>query len=301
MSAGSRRAATVLAIAVLMLFPWVLRAEVGVHLQTNSGSEFRVPYIIRGLTESPDPFGGAWHQFSGSPSRVVLNSEGYLNDDGPPSMALNPFSDIVIVAWARNSASGFDVVVSHLSDDTWSQPQVLADHLDDALDPKLLVDPSDGTVHLVYWISEQSPRVMHRQAPADLSSWTAAVQVSDTGEPASRPHGAIHGGALRVVYEAHNGGLGEPPLEIVMATRDGSTFSTETVEISYYPEKNWPEIHSAAGRLWIDWVDSETEVGWVELNAQGQWDPVEHEPYATAEDLFYRIRGTIRLQVISGE
>jgi hypothetical protein len=301
MIAGSRRVAAVLAVAALMLCPVLTRAEVGVHLQTNDDSDLKVPYIIRSITDSPDPFGYAWAQFSANPSRRVLNPEGYLNGDGSPSMVLNPFSDMAIVAWARNSASGFDVVVSHLSDDTWSQPQVLADHLEDALDPKLFVDPSDGTVHLVYWISELSPRVMHREAPPDLSSWTAAVQVSDLGEPACRPNGVIHEGELRVVYEAHNGGLGEPPLEIVMATRDGSTFSTETVEISHYPEKNWPESHSAAGRLWIDWVDSGAEVGWVTLNPQGQWDPVEHEPYATSEDLLYRIRGTIRLQVIAGE
>jgi hypothetical protein len=301
MRAGSRAAAAVLAVAASMLCPLLTWAEVGVHLQTNDDSDLKVPYIISGITDSPDPFGSAWGQLTGSSSRIVLNSEGYLNGDGPPSMVLNPFSDLVIVAWARSSASGFDVVVSHLSEDTWSAPQVLADHLDDALDPKLFVDPSDGTVHLVYWIAEESPRVMHRQAPPDLSSWTAPVQVSDVGEPACRPDGAIHGGELRVVYEAHNVGLGEPPLEIVMATRNGSTFTTETVEISYFPEKNWPEIHSAAGRLWIDWVDSEDQVGWIRLNPQGQWDPVEHEPYANSEELLYRIRGTIRLDVIGGE
>lgn len=302
MSARNRGITTLAIAAVLMsVAAPVVQAEVGVYLRSNQHSDLRIPFIFNTIVDGPDPFGTAWMEFSGSNTpRATLNPEGYLNNDGPPSLVYNPVSDMTLVAWSRNSASGYDVVVSHLTDDTWSAPVVLADSLDDELDPKLFVDPSDGTVHVVYWIDELTPRVMHRQAPADLSSWSPAEQVSDPGEPACRGNGTLHDGTLLVAYEAHNNGLGQPPLEIVVATHDGSSFSTETVEISYFTDKNWPEIHSASGRLWIDWVDSAGAVAWTRQNPQGQWEPVEYEPYSSAEELWFRIRGGIRLQVIQG-
>ena len=63
----------------------------------------------------PDPFDPlGWQRYSapGSPNRVVLNSEGTANGDGGPSMLFSTGSQFPVVAWARNSASGFDLVVS---------------------------------------------------------------------------------------------------------------------------------------------------------------------------------------------
>ena len=44
---------------------------------------------------------------------------------------------------------------------------------------------------------------MHRQAPADLLSWSEPVQVSQPAEIAARPAAVFHDGALMLVYEVH--------------------------------------------------------------------------------------------------
>ncbi len=61
-----------------------------------------------------------------------------------------------------------------------------------------------------------------------------------------------------------------------------------------------PVFHSASGNLWIDWVDAEDAVAWTRLNEQGLWESVEHKPYSSAEELWFGVRGGIRLQVIRG-
>ena len=89
MSARIRRATliAVFAVAAVVLGVTAPLAEVGVHFQTNVHSDLRIPYIILGITEEPNPFGSVWMELGGfNPSRVVLNAQGSLNNDGPPSL-----------------------------------------------------------------------------------------------------------------------------------------------------------------------------------------------------------------------
>jgi len=206
------------------------------------------------------------------------------------------------VAWARNSASGFDVVISRFDNGTWSVPEVVVDTAANALDPQLVLDTS-GNIHMIYWVDGATPQVFHVQAPADLSSWSAPVLVSQPGQPACRPAGAIFQGILRVAYEVHDFGFGNAPRQVVLARFDSGAFVPEVVAITNNLGDVRPEVHAHAGRLWVDWVDTETtggsgEVAWTQLDAQGHWQPIQYAPFGNPEQRDYLVRGGVRMQAI---
>lgn len=291
------RIAFVLVIAAL---PLAASAEVGAIIGDPEPTWGPSPYIINGITEDPEPIWGyAWRQYNFQTSQhAVLNPGGEANLDGYPSILRNPTSSLPIVAWARNSAQGYDVVVTHYDDDEWKTPYVVADTPDDELDPHLVLDPSNGDVHLFWWVDDGAPKIMHSVAPADLSSWSTPAQVSQSAEEACRPHGVFHDGELYVAYEVHDYGFEQTPRQIVLSRREGSTFVPEVVAITHNGDEVRPEVHSHSGRIWVDWIDSDAEMGWTRKDLQGQWEPLQYEPYLSIEERDYLVRGGIRMQAI---
>lgn len=268
-------------------------AEVGVSLSGDAASVNY--YEVKSIIDDPEPVGIVWAAYNSTgPNRVILNPEGEANGDGEPS-SLATQAGFPAVVWSKNSPGGYDVVLSTFVGDAWTAPAVLAGTAEDELDPVLVEDPSNGAVHLLYWVLDGSPRVMHRQAPADLSSWTAAVQVSQPGELAARPSAVFHEGELHVAYEVHDLGYGSTPRQIVLATWDGQVFLSEMVAMTGHAEPNWAGVHSAEGTLWIDWIDAPDEMMWARQTSPGVWDPVQCELFETTEERDYHVRAEIEL------
>jgi hypothetical protein len=267
------------------------RAEVGI---ATSGS-LRVPYVLAQITDDSDPWGGAWKRLTYELDRTVLNPEGFLNGDGTPSLEVLP-DGRVVAAWARNSAAGYDVVASVHAAAGWSAVQVIADSTESEVDPSLAVEP-DGTVHVVYTVQDQQAqesRVVHRQAPADLSAWSAEVLVSQPGEVARRPSAGWDGQALRVGYEVDPFGLGQTPRSIAAARLEGGAFEGEIVAVSTFAGDLAPRIHCTSSRVWIDWTDAEDEVAWTRLDLQGSWEPLRYVPYETLSQQEFQVRPGLR-------
>lgn len=266
------------------------RAEVGTLEIEAAG-----PYIM-GIIDDPDPTRSRiWRRLSapGSP-RIVLNEQGETNGDGYPAVLYNTFTRTPVVAWARNSPSGFDVVLTHFDGGAWMTPTVLAGSPADERDPFLALDAADGSVHLVYWVDDGTPRVMHRKAPADLSNWSEPVQVSLPGEIAVRPAAVVHDASVRVVYETHNAVVGGIPRQIVLALDTGSGFTSQILATTSHTGENFPEVHSGLGRLWVEWIDDAGEMTWTREQSGGGWDPPSDEAFSDAEERDYFVRGRIK-------
>lgn len=264
---------------------------------TNSGPvdhEF-----IAGIIEDSDPV-GSWRRVRPIRLHRAAPEPEVDTSDGRASVIHDPSSGRSIAAWSRRSLDGFDVVISRFDNGAWSAPSVLAAGANLTVPgrPRLVMDPSDGSVHLLYQEHEAAPRIMHRQAPADLSSWSAPVQVSQTGEIAMRPAGTFHDGALHVVYESHGPGEAGTPRLMILAVRSGSTFTTEVIGSSTHEGPNWIEVHSDAGRLWVDWIDADDEMAWTRRRASGSWEPIQIEPYSGGEQRNFRSRGRIKHRAI---
>lgn len=271
-----------------------IQAEVGVF---NSPT-MEIAYIINAITEDGEPIGTIWYPFNPIvPYRSILNPQGFDNGDGNPSIQFNLVSRQTIVTWARNSPDGFDVVISRFEDDSWTTPEILAGSLDDELDPQLTIDPATGDVHVVYWVEAETPRVMHRQAPPDLSTWSEPVVVSQPQEIAVRPAVVFHRGALKVTYESHTSGFRQTPRQIVVATRAVEGFSAEVPATTEHAERNWPQIHSDGSRLWVEWIDSDGSMSWMLQSDPGVWTPLEFEVFQTVEERDYEVRNRVKAAV----
>jgi len=278
------------------------RAEVGAtwsptQATTISGGKLQM------IGNDPDPIGGnVWSRFSAVGSAiVVLNPEGAANGDGDPSILSDPAHGWFVAAWSRNSVSGFDVVVSRFASGGWTTPQVVVDETVNALDPQLVVDAA-GVVHMFYWHDGASAQVLEVRS-TDLDTWSAPTVVSQPGEVACRPSGAVYQDVLRVAYEVHEFGFGNSPRKVVLARYDGSAFVTEVVAMTNNLGTVFPQVHSHAGRLWVDWVDAENgsagEVAWTRLDGTGHWEPIHYLPFASYAEREYFARGTVRMQAIS--
>lgn len=288
------RAAVVSAAVVFLLAGGAGRAEVGVY-DMGLGSR---PYELK-IIEDPDPVTNVWRPVHpGNGNFVILNPQGETNGDGRPAMLLHPITSEAIVSWSRAGTGGFDVVVSRFESGAWTVPEVVAGSPDDELHPALAVDPSDGSVHIAYWVNDASPRIMHVQAPADLSSWSSPTQVSQLGEVAARPDAIFYMGDLRVVYETHNSGIGGTPRQIVLATKDGGDFTSEVVAASGHGEENLPLVHTSMGRLWVDWIDDFGQMTWTRRESSGSWTPLQTEGFSGVEERDFHVRGLIRALAI---
>jgi hypothetical protein len=268
-------------------------AEVGVITQVQGPTS----YILETIVDEPEPIDTAafWlRHFPDTAHRRVLNEQGHANEDGRPSLLAGAGPGFPIVAWSRNSPAGYDIVISRFDGSNWTAPQVISGAPADELDPHLVLDPIDGSIHVLYWIHDGSPRVMHRQAPTDLSSWSPPSQVSSPGDAACRPTGAFHDGVLHVAYELHDLGYGSAPRQIMLATRDGQTFSSQILTTTQYAAENRPRVHSAGGRIWVDWIDAEGEMTWIRQSQGGSWDPVQIEYFETPEQRDFHVRGLVR-------
>lgn len=283
------------------------RSEVGIGGGTSpGGTALEGGPLILGITEDPSPIPPTvWRKyFPEGVGRIALNPSGESNGDSTPSILVDPATGLVLVAWARNSATGFDVVFSRFAGGAWTDPQVLAGGPADELDPALVLGP-DGSIHVLYWVDDGATRtVMHRQAPSDLSAWSPAEPVSQSGESACRPSGVFHDGVLRVAYEVHTFGFGQTPRTVVLARSTASGFVPEVVAVTGNPGDVRPEVHSHAARLWVDWVDAQGagdsgEIGWTRLDAQGHWESIRYQSFGNGEQRDYLVRGAVRMQAIT--
>lgn len=288
---------------VLICSTLTVHAEVGVMIDPSGPtSTVSAQFILQTIVDDSEPVGIVWARFNGDTEvRKVLNDQGYANGDGNPSMIINAFSGKAVAVWARNSPSGYDIVLSRLENDVWSAQQVVADSAVDLLDPYLISDPSDGTHHLVYWERGTVARVMYSSAPADLSAWSTPVQVSGISEIACRPSAVLHGGELNVVYENHHNGLDTAPRQIVWSLEDQGIFTTQTLAMTYYADSNWPRINARDGELWIEWIDAETAFDWIKMTSPGVWGSLLSEPFQTNEEKQFHVRGTIKSLAIQAQ
>jgi hypothetical protein len=292
-----RRFERISLVVALLAASWLagsaLRAEVGA-----AGTDTISSYVVKGIVDDTEPQGSVWKRYNADgPSRAVLNEDGLSRGDGEPSL-LTTAAGVPLVAWARNSASGFDIVVSRFVGGAWSVPLAVASSPAAELDPFLALDPANGSVQLLYWIHDGAPRVMRVKAPADLSSWTVPEQVSGPGEIACRPAGVFHQGAFHAIYEVHDMGYGAAPRRIVIATEGPVGFTGQTFSQSWHAPFNWPQLHSGGGRLWVEWIDGPSEMIWTHQLAPGGWSPVQSEPFGTTESRDFQVRGTIRHLVL---
>lgn len=284
-----------LCLAVVTSLSGVVVAEVGVVIRQGTDIVAAGPYLM-GIIEDPDPVGIWLRHTQLASTRVVLNENGGTNGDGLPSMAADPYG-LPIVTWGKNNGSGFDIVESHFENGAWTTPAIIASDVMTSIDPEpsIALNRQTGDIHIVYSMNDAAPKVMHTQAPSDLSSWTPPALVSEFGENALRPSAVIHQGTLIVAYESHTSGVGNTPRQITVASSDGlGGFTYDTLTSTNGCAPNRPQLHTAGTSMWIEWIDDTNDMAWATRQAATGWGSAQIEPFTDVEDRDYHARGRVK-------
>jgi hypothetical protein len=194
----------------------------------------------------------------------------------------NPVTGDPEVVWSDpRSEHQSDIVFVSLDGGSWPTGTVLSTEGKSEADPRLIIDPT-GT-RIAVW--ETSGGVISLRSLALTSEeWSDEVVVSDPTVMASHPSIALVDGATFVGYEsAATGSTGDAHAVVAARIDPGGNVERTLVATSASPQSLAPLVHSEGANLWVDWVDSETSLGFAVYGADG-WS-VDFEPVAGPADV----------------
>jgi hypothetical protein len=205
------------------------------------------------ITEGPDPIP---HAPTGSDSDCgVPGADDTGRDDGRPDLVVDPTTGGPIVVWAYDAVIDHDIAVGEWTgDDCRLSLGFLTSSLVDELDPRVFVD-RDGTAYVVWWEAGLPERVLLSYRLAGSRYWEFPSEIATGGR---RPAVVVHNGQLLVAYE-RDAADGQ---EIVLAVPGESGYDLEVVATTTRSAGLDVVMHSAAGRLWVEWKHSDTELAY---------------------------------------
>jgi hypothetical protein len=241
----------------LLVWPGDVRAEVSCE------GEACDLLLIFGITEEPDPI--AWDMFDATDLND-LNPGGSDRGDGPPDFAVDGLNAIPMAVWSYNLGTSGEIAFTEWTEEGWTPTVLLTADAADDTSPFISSDP-DGRERIAWtrtvggddsiWLIEREP---------GAEEWTDARQITSSGR---RPSIEIDDIRMMIAYERDAPGGG---LEVVLHTRGkGVTPSTQVITTSPRETRLDVEVHVHYGTVWIDWMQSDTEFGFVRLNEDGAW------------------------------
>ncbi len=229
---------------------------------------------------------------------AVVLVTGLARASDPPASLVNPVTghiEITDTVW-----SGADNNVRHVVNPGGGQPlqvTTLTTNAADDLAPHIAASPA-GSVWVTWYRTVTPAQIVSRKRSAANNTWAAETLVSDAGED-SRSPSITHDGAAPwwAWVVSANGqaqiavtGGSDAPDPLPTRTIVGTTNFAGTID---------PAILYESAHLWITWVDSASNVGWVTYDyTQHAWSGVSRESYANANDSVAAARARIRTQVL---
>jgi hypothetical protein len=207
----------------------------------------------------------------------------------PPSSATNPQSGQIETADPVWSGSNYDIrYVVHSG--VQSSPDietVSSDPLDDRR-PRL-AHASTGDAWVSWWRDDDTDRVLVRKRNYATGTWLSERTVSDTEENSRNPFVVHDGSQTWVVYEEQ--GIPDTDIVVSVITDEPDPIEIQTVATTENSGAVDVMAHVDSGRLWITWVDSNTDVGWSEYDdASDTWSLPAYESYASDDVTAARAR-----------
>jgi hypothetical protein len=208
----------------------------------------------------------------------VLQVPSLSGDDW--NIVANPVTDGPEAVWSSTLGGQGPSVVHYSSLDAegWAPSFTLGVLAPGSTAPELVFDDSGG--RRVVWESEAG-EILLRSLPPSGREWSDEVVISESGEGGSRPRAAVHVGMTFVAYEVDG-----PYGRSVRASKMDSEGNVERTLLSQPNLESMleVEIHEKDARLWIDWIESGTHIGFRVWSENG-WSPLSLEPYEGAVDL----------------
>ncbi|MCP3982509.1 MAG: hypothetical protein GY716_24680 [bacterium] len=156
----------------------------------------------------------------------------------------------------------------------------VTDSPSDDRDPQLAIAPSgDGWV--AWWRKDAGPSnsVLIRKRDHATGVWDDELVLSLDGEDSRSPAVAHDGNHAWVAYEIHGAVDTEIGVSIIIDQPDPVGIRAIVGGTGFSGLRDL-RAHAASGHLWVSWVDSATEVAWVEYDyAEEQWSDASDEDY----------------------
>jgi hypothetical protein len=275
-----------------------MRADDAIPIEPRDEQPPRIQRLE--IVDAPDPIGNGITLRTKSGGS--LNAPTYSPNAVPesPEVAVDPASGRAVVGWLERAGDTYDFVAASANSSGWGAPCRVAES-GVALSAPAVVFLPDGRLTVVYVVaSGTESRAFVRIAAPPEWRFSPPEPVSPAGEVVTHAHATVHEGQLHVVYARRDG----PATSIVHATPSASGFDLEVVAVTSFAGATLPQIHSHAGRLWIDWVDAEAptgagELAWKRQGAGGAWEPTRYETTTSPFQRDYHARPGIRLQAIA--
>lgn len=257
---------------MLLLVAAPLSAEVSVTRESDGTARL---FFATG----PD---GPWDQLRSEVAAPdLLNADGDLEGDSWPEMLVNPDSDLPDVVWS-SGGDNREIMMSWHDGDAWQSAVNLSNSAGNDELPALAADEHGN--RFVVWTRSRTSRdlVLFTALAGDDHSQTSVFELSERHDSARRAILGIDsiGDVYAVYEEAHNGNdpvmylaidrievdrdedgylshSGESPIDIARSVT--ITTAAETGAALH------PQVHVEGDHLWVDWIDSEGQLGWTEL------------------------------------
>lgn len=214
------------------------------------------------------------------------------NAADPPDSIVNPLTGFIETVDVATSGG-----VSHVRHTTTISPNVkqiatlTAAETSDA-SPRIAVSAAGAT--WVTWVrSSATPRVFVIGRTSPVASWVTEKAISSAGQAAASARIAHDGSRPWVAFESGSG----LPVSIAVCPGDDPNPIPDIIGTTSFAGDRDLTISAESSHLWVTWVDSATEVGWVKYDyASHTWSAVGHEPYNG--DSVGAARSRIRASVI---
>ena len=199
----------------------------------------------------------------------------------PPDSLGNTVSGAIETADTPWSGASYDV--RHVINPGGGRPQIIKILTTDSrndLGPRLAVNPVTGDSWVAWWRQGSIDQVIVRKRVNATGMWSPELVQSVATESSRRPSIAFDGGRGWIAFEA--GVPGEQTrLEAKVIEDEPAPFGAFTVvATTSYTGAVDAHIHAEYGRVWLSWVDSETEIGWCRYNpSSSSWGVSRFEPY----------------------
>jgi len=232
------------------------------------------------------------HWLCGFVGVLVLAGSAVASD--PPDSAINPSSGNIEIAdpvWAgTNQNVDFVIQISGQKPEI----QTVTDNSLDDRRPRI-AHASNGDAWVTWWRDDVTDAVLIRKRHLSDGSWDAERVLSDSQESSRSPTIVYDGTAAWVAYELDNQSNTDIAVSIVIDDPDpvGTRVVVATTDFTGTVA---PKVHTEQGHLWVTWVDSASDVGWVEYDyASETWSLPAFESYAadTVADARDRIRDIV--------
>jgi hypothetical protein len=205
----------------------------------------------------------------------------------------NPTNENPEAVWSAKgeSDSSYEIRYSYLDGTDWAPSTALTSDAIDDYDPRLAFD-SSGNRKVVWWSDEDNDKIKFSTLPASGGSWSTPETISDESEDCRLPALVVHSGTVYTSYQR----IDASGRSVLASSEDSpDPWAADLIRSTQRTTDLRTRIHSSNGQLWVDWIDSDSYLGYSE-HINGSWGSPGYESYSGDNDIGngrQRIRQTI--------